>query len=112
MKKDIKSSFKIYEDLILKKIEPIILLIMLSKEIRNTLLVKLLVRNNNDLDIMKMLNINYDFQYNKILNNSYSYSKEELENYLVTISDLDYKIKSGKISSKHALELLILEIFK
>ena len=40
MNKNIKESFKIYEDLKIQKVEPIMLLSMIAKEIRNTLLVK------------------------------------------------------------------------
>ena len=36
--------------------------------------------------------------------------KNQLENYLVLLSDLDYKIKRGKISNKLALEMFIMDI--
>lgn len=112
MKKDIKESFKIYDDLMLQKTEPIMLMSMLSKEIRNTLLVKKMLSSNTKTNIMKTLGINYDFQIDKIINNSYLYKEKELENLLVLLCDLDYKIKTGKIKNKLALEMFILNINK
>lgn len=108
MKKDIKESFRLYEELMLQKVEPIMLMSMLAKEIRNTLLVKQMVNQNNKSYIMKTLGINYDFQMDKFLNNSYLYKEKKLEDSLVMLCDLDYKIKKGKISNKLALEMFIL----
>lgn len=108
MKKDIKESFRLYEELMLQKVEPIMLMSMLAKEIRNTLLVKQMVNQNTKSYIMKTLGINYDFQMDKFLNNSYLYKEKKLEDSLVMLCDLDYKIKTGKISNKLALEMFIL----
>ena len=48
----------------------------------------------------------------KLINNSYSYKERELEEYLVDICDMDYKIKTGKISNRLALEMIIMKICK
>ena len=112
MKKDIKNSFKIYDDLLLQRVEPIMLLSMLAKEIRNTLLVKKLLEKNNKRDIMNILGIKFDFQIDKLINNSYSYKEKELEDLLVYLCDLDYSIKIGKVTNKMALNLFILNICK
>ena len=40
------------------------------------------------------------------------YSVSELEHLLVYLCDLDYKIKTGGISNKLALEMFIMEICK
>ena len=105
--RNIKDSFKIYDDLMRQKIEPIMLLAMLAKEYRNILLYKKL-ENTSKSDLMKALDFKYDFQLDKVINNSYNYSVNTLEDYLVYLADLDYKIKTGKISNKRALELFIL----
>ncbi len=110
--KNIKESFKIYDDLMLQRVEPIMLMSMLAKEIRNTLLVKKLMLKKNKKEIMNTLGINYEFQIDKLINNSYSFKESELEGYLVLLCDLDYKIKRGKISNKLALEMFILNICK
>ena len=112
MNKKMKESFKIFDDLMLQKVEPIMLLSMLAKEIRNTLLVKKMISNKNKSEMMKLLGINYDFMIDKLINNSYSYKERELEEYLVDICDMDYKIKTGKISNRLALEMIIMKICK
>lgn len=112
MNKKMKESFKIFDDLMLQKVEPIMLLSMLAKEIRNTLLVKKMISNKNKSEMMKLLGINHDFMIDKLINNSYSYKERELEEYLVDICDMDYKIKTGKISNRLALEMIIMKICK
>ena len=110
--RNIKESFKIYDDLMRQKVEPIMLMAMLAKEYRNMLLYKKLEKNNSKKDIMNILDVRFDFQMEKTANNSYNYSIKELEDYLVYLTDLDYKIKSGKLNNKRALELFILYICK
>lgn len=108
--KDIKNSFKMFDDLMIQKVEPIMLMSMLAKEIRNMLLVKKMMNSKSKKNMMDILGLKYDFQIDKIINNSYSYKEEKLEEYLVLLSDLDYKIKRGKISNKLALEMFIMKI--
>ncbi len=110
--RDIKESFKIFDDLMIQKVEPIMLMSMIAKEIRNMLLVKKMMNNRNKKEMMDILGLKWDFQMDKLINNSYSYKEKQLENYLVMLSDLDYKIKRGKISNKLALEMFIFEICK
>jgi len=59
---------------------------------------------------MQTLGINYEFQIDKLINNSYSFKENVLENFLILLCDLDYKIKRGKIKSKLALEMFILKV--
>jgi len=108
--KDIKNAFKIYDDFMLQKVEPIMLISMLAKEIRNMLLVKKMVMTKNKKEMMQTLGINYEFQIDKLINNSYSFKENVLENFLILLCDLDYKIKRGKIKSKLALEMFILKV--
>ncbi len=108
--RDIKESFKIFDDLMIQKTEPIMLMSMLAKEIRNMLLVKKMMNTKNKKDMMNTLGLKFDFQIDKLINNSYSFKERQLEDYLVLLSDLDYKIKRGKISNKLALEVFIMKI--
>lgn len=110
--KNIKESFKLYEDLMRQKVMPIMLLTMLAKEFRNMLIYKKSSKSMSKNEIMKMLEIKYEFQLDKSINNSYNYSIKDLENILVYLADLDFKIKSGKITDKRALELFILYLCK
>ena len=111
MNKNIKDAFKMYDDLMVQKVEPIMLMVMIAKEIRNTLLTKMM-SNRSRSEIMKILGYNYDFQLDKVINYTRMYTVKELEDYLVLISDFDYKIKRGKITNKLALQMLILQMCK
>ena len=108
--RDIKEAFKMYDDLMIQKVEPIMLISMIAKEIRNMLLVKKMMNSKSKKDMMSVLGLKYDFQIDKLINNSYSFKENKLEEYLVLLSDLDYKIKNGKISNKLALEMFIMDI--
>ncbi len=108
--RDIKEAFKMYDDLMIQKVEPIMLMSMLAKEVRNMLLVKKMMSTKNKKDMMEVLGLKFDFQIDKLISNSYSFKEKQLEGYLVLLSDLDYKIKRGKISNKLALEMFIMDI--
>ncbi|MBQ4031123.1 MAG: DNA polymerase III subunit delta [Bacilli bacterium] len=107
----IKDAFVIYDDLMRQKVEPIMLLSMLAKEYRNMLLIKK-CKSYSKNDLMSLLELRYDFQLDKSSTNSYNYTVESLEDILVYLADLDYKIKNGKITNKRALELFILYVCK
>ena len=107
----IKDAFVIFDDLMRQKVEPIMLLSMLAKEYRNMLLIKK-YKSYSKNDLMSLLELKYDFQFDKSMSNSYNYTIESLENILVYLADLDYKIKNGKITNRRALELFILYVCK
>ena len=109
MNKDIKKVFKHYDDFLLNKNSPIMLMSMLANEYRNIYLVKKMMMNNNKNDIMKKLDIRFSFQLDKLINYSYSYKEIDLENKLLELCDLDYEIKQGNITDKLALELFLLK---
>jgi len=112
LNKELNTSMQIYDDLLIQKVEPIMLLIMLSKDIRNILLIKRMIKDKSKDEIKEKLGIKFDFQIDKLINISYSYKEKELENYLLDICNFDYKIKTGKMSSKLALYLTVLKICK
>ena len=74
------------------------------------LLVKKMMKSKSKKDMMEVLGLKFDFQIDKLISNSYNFSEDILEGYLVLLSDLDYKIKRGKISNKLALEMFIMDI--
>lgn len=112
MNKNIKESFRMLEDLMLQKVEPIMLLSMFAKEVRNILLVKKLYKTTDRRTIMGMLGFKSDFQLDKIFRRLDDYKVSQLEHLLVYLCDLDLSIKSGKIGNKLALEMFIMEICK
>lgn len=108
--KNLKQSIKCYDDLMIQKQEPIMLLIMISKDIRSMLLIKKMLNTKSKFEMKSILGIKFDFQLDKLINRSYKYKEEKLEEYLVYICDMDYKIKNGKVTAKNALLLTILKI--
>ena len=112
MGRNIKDSFKLLDDLMIQKVEPIMLLSMFAKEVRNTLIVKKIIRSTDRKVLMSMLGLKTDFQLDKLARRTSSYSIDELEHLLLYLCDIDLKIKSGRIGNKLALEMFIMEICK
>ena len=109
VKKDVKNAFKYYDDLMILKVEPIMILGMLAKEYRNMLLVKKLVSGGTKKELMDITGLKFEFQIDNVINNSFSYREDELENLIVYLCDLDHDIKIGKTTNKLALQLFILK---
>ena len=112
VEKDIKRTFKLYEELMIQKVEPIILFSMVSKQFRNMLIYKKMYNELSNEELKKMFGFGFDFQLSNLAKATSDYSVRELENLLVFSADLDYKIKTGKTSNKLALEILIFEVCK
>lgn len=112
MDKNIKEAFRIFDDLMIQKVEPIMLLSMFAKEIRNILIVKKIYKNTDKKSIMSILGFKSDFQLEKILRRYDKYKIGELEHLLIYLCDIDLKIKTGRIGNKLALEMFIMEICK
>lgn len=108
LNKDINLAFKYYDDYLLNKNYPIIILGMLAKEFRNLLLAKTSLKKYSNNDIIKILGIAYSFQLDKVISTSYRYQEKELEDNLLYLCDINYKIKIGKTTDKKALEEFIL----
>ena len=111
--KNIKEAFRYYEDLMIQKVEPIMLLSMIAKELRHILLLK---KNFGSFVDTKSLaekwEMRSDYPLVKASRRRALYSVGELERLLVFLCDLDLKIKTGGISNKLALEMCIMEICK
>jgi DNA polymerase-3 subunit delta len=112
VEKNIKKTFKLYEELMIQKVEPIILFSMVSKQFRNMLIYKKMYNELNNEELKKMFGFGFDFQLSNLAKATSDYSVRELEDLLVFSADLDYKIKTGKTSNKLALEILIFEVCK
>ena len=107
--KNINESFRILNDLKIKKIEPLSLFNLLAREYRLMLIVTEEYRNKSRRELLNILNIK-DWQLDKLLKNASCYSMEELETKIVSLADYDYDIKVGKIDKWLALEMFILTI--
>ena len=87
-----------------------ILISLIARDIRIMLNVKkLLEQNKREYEILSELNL-MDWQLEKYLKKAFPYKIKELEEWLVKLTNIDLKIKNGKLDKYYALELLILDI--
>ena len=107
---DLEKSLSLLSDLKTMKVEPTILISLIARDIRIMLNIKkMLEQNKREYEIMSTLNL-LDWQLEKYLNKAFPYKIKELEEWLVKLTNIDLKIKSGKLDKYYALELLILDI--
>jgi DNA polymerase-3 subunit delta len=110
LSKDIGKAFSIYKDLMIKNEEPIGLIALIGSAMRTLYQVKLLDRKGyNDQEIAKMLSMNvYRLKY--IRADANRFELKELLDRIEDLSDLDIKIKTGKIDKYKGLEIFLLNI--
>lgn len=107
---DLEKSLALLKDLKTMKVEPTILISLIARDIRIMLNIKkLLEQNKREYEILNELKL-MDWQLEKYLKKAFPYKIKELEEYLVKLTDLDLKIKSGKLDKYYALELFVLDI--
>ena len=108
--KKLEEAINILNDLIIQKVSPLMLLIILSREYRNILYTMKYLEKYSKDEIQKKLDIKYSFQMDKIINRTYQYREKELEDILLLATELNYKMTTGKVEQRTALELFILKI--
>lgn len=107
---DLQTSLELLKDLKTMKVEPTVLLTLIARDIRIMLNIKILLeQNKREYEILSELKL-LDWQLEKYLKKAFPYKIKELEEWLIKLTDLDLKIKSGKLDKYYALELLILDI--
>ncbi len=107
---DLEKSLALLKDLKTMKVEPTILISLIARDIRIMLNIKkLLEENKREYEILNELKL-MDWQLEKYLKKAFPYKIKELEEWLVKLTELDLKIKSGKLEKYDALELFILDI--
>lgn len=107
--KEIGEAFKLYNDLRLTKVEPLMLIGLLAREVRMMILAKRLKEAHyRTSDIAFELGLQ-DWQLEKFLRVGSRYKLEELENRLLLLADLDLNIKTGKIEKWNGLANLIVD---
>ena len=107
---NLKESLDRLKDLKTMKVEPTVLISLIARDIRIMLNIKkLLEQNKREYEILNELHL-MDWQLEKYLKKAFPYKIKELEEWLVKLTELDLKIKSGKLDKYNALELFILDI--
>ena len=105
-----ESIFKYYKDLIKSGEEPMKILTMLAGEFRILYQVKVLSeeRLSSD-DITNILKI-HPYRVKLALGRSNNYKEEKILSLMYSLSDIDYKIKTGEADKNVVLENFFLEI--
>ena len=107
---DLEKSLTLLNDLKILKVEPTMLISLIGRDIRIMWQIKqMLNQNKREYEILNELHL-MDWQLEKYLKKAFPYKIKELEEWLVKLTDLDLKIKTGKLDKYHALELFILDI--
>ncbi len=106
--KDRSKIFDLYEDLILQKEDEIKIIVMLANKFRLILQTKIgLSLGDNQYEIAKKLQ---SHPYPILLASKTNISQADLTRYLKTLSDINYKIVTGQIDKKIALQSFFFEL--
>ncbi len=109
IQRNFKEAMKLIKNFKLFKIEPISLVYLLSREYRLMMLTKNMLENGySNIKIAKELSLQ-DWQLEKIINNSYNYSNMELEDKIIDLCELDYKLKTSFMDKYLGLEMFVLK---
>lgn len=104
---DLEKSLSLLNDLKLLKVEPSVLISLIARDFRIMLNVKMMIeKGKREYEIMNELGL-MDWQLEKYIKKVFPYKIKELEGLLLKLSELDLKIKSGKIDRMTGLELFI-----
>ncbi|HOZ53813.1 MAG TPA: DNA polymerase III subunit delta [Bacilli bacterium] len=106
--KDRSKIFDLYNDLILLKEDEIKIIVMLANRFRLILQVKIgLSKGDNQYEIAKKLQ---SHPYPILLASKINIKQEDLTRYLKTLADMNYKIVTGQIDKKIALQSFFFEL--
>ena len=105
--RDYTKALKLYSDLLYNNVSIENILALMRINYLQLYKVKIMISNgNSNIDIMNSLQIK-DWQYNKIINTIKSFSEEELIDKIDILSNIDIKLKTGKLDRDIAFNLLL-----
>ncbi len=108
--KDLIKTNKIYQTLALQTKDIGGVIAMISNSLKDLLTTaKLLKQGYSQHDISRFYNVSSSRAY-YIVKDAKNFSVEDLENYVIKMAELDYKIKSGKIDKNIGIELILLQL--
>ena len=103
-------SFDIVNELIYSKEDEIKILITLANNYRLIYRTKVLMGSCDDKKLMELLDVKSPYRLKKLKEQSHYYDENKLLEILKFLSDLDLKIKTGKLDKGVALELFITKV--
>ena len=106
--KDFKKAVKQLEELTYLRVDSIQLLSLLVREYRLMYYYKTLEKTNT-YNIAKEMQLQ-EWQLKRIIQNCSLYHIDDIKDIIITLNDIDYKIKSGQQDKKVALDSFIINI--
>jgi DNA polymerase-3 subunit delta len=106
--KNVKMAYQVFSDLMLKKEEPIKLLVMIANQFRLFKQIQLLqARGMYEKDIASALGV-HPYRVKVAIGQARRFSVDELNGIIRQLAEADVQIKTGQIDGQMALELFIL----
>lgn len=111
MSKNKKLSLKIYQELKEYQVDSNSIIGLMTSQMKLISQIKVLKEDNlTNVEIQQKLNLKSIYQVKKLGEYIYQYSYKEIGNFFHKLSDIDVKIKSGRIDINDAIELLIISL--
>lgn len=111
MSKDKRQALKLYNDLKAYQIDANSIIGLMASQMKLVSQIKVLKEKNlNVSQIQQNLNLKSSYQVKKLSEYIYSYSYNDIKTFFKKLFDLDYSIKTGKVDSSNAIELLIINL--
>ncbi len=109
--RNIEEAFKLLKDFLNVKTDPLQLFNLLVREFRLLYYYKIYEKKQyTNKEIGKNLGLQ-EWQVNKIIKNATNFHKDDLKDYLISLADIDYQIKSGKVDKTIALYTFLVGYF-
>ena len=111
MSKEKKQALKLYNDLKAYQIDANSIIGLMASQMKLVSQIKVLKEKNLNVNqIQQNLNLKSSYQVKKLSEYIYSYSYNDIKTFFNRLFDLDYSIKTGKVDSSNAIELLIINL--
>lgn len=111
MSKDKRQALKLYNDLKVYQIDANSIIGLMASQMKLVSQIKVLKEKNlNVSQIQQNLNLKSSYQVKKLSEYIYSYSYNDIKTFFNRLFNLDYSIKTGKVDSSNAIELLIINL--
>lgn len=109
--KDKSMALKTYKELMLYNVDVNSIIGLMTSQIKLTYQIKLLSDENlSNNEIQDKLKLKSLYQVKKIKEYIYNYTYNEIYDFIHKLADVDYNIKSGRIDSSSAIEMLIINL--
>ena len=109
--KNILLTFSLIKDFKSLKLEPLQLINLLAREYRLMIIERILEKKCNQKQIMQELKL-ADWQLQKIIKNNEMYHIDDLKDYLLSLTKLDYEIKAGIKDKWLGFESFLINVFE